>query len=319
MIVYINHGPIRLAGVDKIKRRLWLRRRFFSTLGQAGRGPKVVAENLLKELEMRRDVHWDLCFREIPENKSINIMWVINNVDDLRWAIGNKEKVCAKELWAGPNLVVVPQESERILNSDKIDRIVLNSEWTKEFYEKECPNLIGKICIWAVGVDTEFWSPSSVKKRRNTNILVYNKNQNDLYVKLLPILEQYGEVDVIKYSEYTSKEYKQALNDAAFMVWLSATESQGLALLEALSMDVPVLAWDPGQWEYYSQELEKEFIYRNASSSPYFSSQCGLKFKSSEEFESKLIEFMHEMKKLRFKPRNYLFQANLIIGKTVRI
>ena len=160
---------------------------------------------------------------------------------------------------------------------------------------------------------------SMEKSKESRNLLVYNKRQDDLCLKLLAVLKKYGEVNVVKYGEYTSKEYRQTLNDAAFMVWLSQSESQGLALLEALSMNVPVLAWDPGQWKYYSQELEKEFIYGNASSCPYFSSQCGLKFESSEEFESKLIEFMHKMKKLQFVPRNYVFEANLVIGKTIRI
>jgi len=319
MIVYINHEPIRLAGVDKIKRRLWLRRRFFSALDQVGRGPKVVAENLLKELEMRRDIHSDLCFWEIPKNKSIDIIWVVNNVDDLRWAIAKKEEAGVRELWAGPNLVVVPQESGGILNSPTIDRVIVPCEWVKEVYERESSDLTGKIQRWLMGIDTEFWYPSKMKNKENGNILVYNKGQDDLCMKLMPVLKRHGRVNVIKYGEYTPREYRQALDDATFMIWLSRSESQGLALLEALSMNVPVLAWDPGQWKYYSQELEKEFIFGNASSCPYFSSQCGLKFKSREEFESKLVEFMHKMKKMQFAPRNYVFEANLVIGKTIRI
>jgi glycosyltransferase involved in cell wall biosynthesis len=317
MIVYVNHEPIKFYGVDAIKRKLWQRRRFFSTLNQTSDGPKVVAENLLKELEMRQDVHWTLCFREIPKNKSINVMWVVNNVDDLRWAIANKEKVGAKELWAGPNLVVVPQESGGILNSDEIDKVIVPCKWVKELYMRESLDLIGKIYVWPVGVDAEFWSPLNVEKKENTNILVYNKSKDDLYMKLLPSLKQYGKVNVITYGEYTIKEYKQALDDAAFMVWVSKSESQGLALLEAFSMNVPVLAWDSGQWNYYSRELEKEFIYDIASSSPYFSFQCGLKFESIEEFENKLIEFKQKMKKFDFKPRDYLFDANLVVGETL--
>jgi glycosyltransferase involved in cell wall biosynthesis len=317
MIVYINHEPITFSGIDKIKRKLWRRRRFFSILNQTRGGPSVVAENLLKELEMRQDIHYDLCFREIPKNKSINVLWVVNNVDDLRWAITNKKKVGAKELWAGPNLVVVPQESGGILNSDKIDKVIVPCEWVKEVYERESADLVGKIYVWSVGVDVEFWSPLNVENNKNSNILVYNKRQDDLCMKLLPILKLHGKVNVIKYGEYTAKEYKQALDDAAFGVWLSMSESQGLALLEALSMNIPVLVWDSCQWKYYSQELKRVFVYHNASSSPYFSSQCGLKFESFEEFENKLIEFEYKMKKSEFMPREYLFDANLVVGKTL--
>jgi len=317
MIVYINHEPIRLAGVDKIKRRLWLRRRFFSTLGQVGRGPGVVAENLLKELEMRRDIHWDLSFREIPKNKSISVMWVVNDVDDLRWAIANKERVGARELWAGPNLVVVPQESGGILNSPRIDRVIVPCEWVKEVYKRESSDLAGKIQVWPVGIDTEFWYPSKMQNKENGNILVYNKGQDDLCLKLMPVMKRHGRVNVIKYGEYTPREYRQALDDATFMIWLSQSESQGLALLEALSMNVPVLAWDSREVNYHSADLKKEFIINNVSSCPYFSSQCGLKFKLIEEFENKLIEFKYKVEKSEFMPQKYLFDANLVIGRTL--
>ena len=279
----------------------------------------MVAESLLKELDMRRDIHWDLCFRQVPKNQRISIMWVVNNVDDLEWAIANKEKVGAKELWAGPNLVVVPQELGGILNSLRIDRVIVPCEWVKEVYERESSDLAGKIQIWPVGIDTEFWYPSKMQNKENGNILVYNKGQDDLCMKLMPVLKRYGRVNVIKYGKYTPREYRQALDDAIFMIWLSRSESQGLALLEALSMNVPALVWDPGQWKYYSQELEKEFIFGTASSCPYFSSQYGLKFKSGREFESKIIQFIHKVEKSEFRPRNYLFRANLIIGRTIKI
>lgn len=317
MIVYINHKSIKFSGVDVIKRKLWTKRRFSSTLDQIGRGPRVVAENLFKELEIRQDIHWDLCFRQVPKNKSINIMWVVNNVDDMRWAIANKERVGAKELWAGPNLVSLPQESGGILNSPGIDRVIVPCEWVKEVYKRESSDLAGKIQMWPVGVDTEFWSPSKIQNTESVNILVYNKGQDDLCIKLMPVLKHQGRVNVIKYGEYVPKEYKQALDDATFVVWLSQSESQGLALLEALSMDVPVLAWDSGQWNYYSEELGREFAYDTATSCPYFSSQCGLKFESIKEFENKLVEFKRKIGKSEFTPRKYLFDANLAIGRTL--
>lgn len=317
MILYINYEPIKFSGVDEIKRKLWSKRRFFLRLSQVAGGPRVVAENLLKELEMRRDIHWDLCFREIPRNKKISIMWVVNNVDDLRWAIAKKEEVGVRELWAGPNLVSLPQECNGILKFQEIDKVIVPCGWVKEHYERESSDLAGKIQVWPVGIDTEFWSPSSTENKENSNILVYNKNQDDLCIRLLPILKQHGRVNVIKYGEYTPREYRQALNHATFMIWLSQSESQGLALLEALSMNVPVLAWESREVNYYSADLKEEFIINNVSSCPYFSSQCGLKFESVEELEDKLIEFKDKMERMEFRPRKYLFDANLVIGKTL--
>lgn len=316
MILIINNETIEFSFKNRIKKTFL--DASFRISNQARRGPQVVATNLLKELGMRQDIHWDRCFRDIPKNNSINIMWVVSDLGDLQWAIENKHKVCAKELWAGPNLVVVPQEAKEILNSNEIDKIIVPCEWVKEVYERESRGLIGKINIWPVGVDINFWTPSDPiiknKENENTNILVYNKNQDDICNKIIPILKNHGNVKTIQYGEYSINQYKQALNDATFMVWLSMAESQGLALLEALSMNVPVLVWDSDYWFYYSMELKKEFVCRTSSSSPYFSSKCGLKFKSLEDFEIKLIELIDKTKKLEFKPRDYLFDNNLIIG-----
>lgn len=106
-------------------KEFYLKKRFLSTLNQSTGGPTIVVKNLLKELEMRHNVYWDICFKDIPKNISMDIMGVVNNTDDLQWAINNKDKIGAKELWAGSNLVVVPQESEGILNSDEINKIIV--------------------------------------------------------------------------------------------------------------------------------------------------------------------------------------------------
>ena len=128
------------------------------------------------------------------------------------------------------------------------------------------------------------------------------------------MLKSKGNVDEIRYGNYTPGEYRRALNKSTFMVWLSQSESQGLALLEALSMDVPVLAWDPQKWSYYSRQLGRNFTY-SASSSPYFSSKCGMKFLSIEDFEDKLNEFLDSQSS--FTPRKFIIDENLIVGKTL--
>jgi glycosyltransferase involved in cell wall biosynthesis len=283
-----------------------------------GRGPHVVAENLLKELKNRPDIHFDIGFRENQNNNLIDIIWVVNDLEDLSWAIKNKERIGARKLWAGPNLVVIPQEKSGIIASDKIDKVIVPADWVREVYESECPRLIGKIHIWPVGTDTDLWAPKYKKKEnREYNILVYNKGQDDLFMKIFPILELKGKINQISYGQYSQREYKRALNNSSFMVWLSQSESQGLALLEAFSMNVPVLAWDSREWKYYDINLNKNFKYP-ASSAPYFSPMCGMKFNSIEDFEEKLNEFVKAVSSGSFSPRKFLFDENLIIGETLR-
>jgi len=315
MILYINHKPIIFSRRAKLFQFIRPFDRVLSSLKFIKRGPKIVIDNLITDLNTRPDIFFEISYRQPPKNRSIDLMWVVNNRFDLGWAIKNKEKLGVKQLFAGPNLVVMPQESKGLLSSDKIDRIIVPCEWVKELYESESSGLKDNIDIWPVQIDTAYWSPSDKKKKSKTNILLYNKNQDDLCLRLLPILKTHGDVQIIRYGDYTIEEYKKALDDSDFMVWVSKSESQGIALLEALSMDVPVLVWDSGQFEYYSKKLKQVFKSDKASSSPYFSEICGLKFKSENEFKNKLKMFISLKQASKFEPRKYVIELNEDIKK----
>lgn len=317
MIIYINHKPIIFSRRAKLFQFIRPFNRIFSLIFPLTMGPKVVIDNLIDELKTKPDLFFEISYRQIPKNKSIDIMWVITNRFDLKWAVKNKKKINAKEIWAGPNQTVMPQEFKSIIASPKIDKIIIPSDWVKKLYILHNSKLKRKIELWPISTDTVYWSPSNKKKKCRNNILLYNKNQDELCSKLLPLLNTYSSVEVIKYGDYTKEKYKKALDNSDFMVWVSKSESQGIALLEALSMDVPVLAWDSGLFEYYSKNLKQTFKSDKASSSPYFSDICGIKFKSENDFKNKLKVFISLKQASKFAPRKYVINLNKKIKETL--
>lgn len=310
MILLINKfsKPVKYSLLHSLKRRL----RFKNRLNN---GPAVVACNLTKELSRRRDLCWDYCFQDYPCNESVDIMWVVNDRGDLRWAIENKERAGVRELWAGPNLVTVPLEEEGIITHGKIDKIIQPCAWTKNLYDYLVPGLGQKIAVWPAGTDLDFWT--SDENNLKKSFLIYNKG-HDLLAESIKawFREQRINYDVVTYGSYSIKEYKFKLNKSLGMIWLSKTESQGLALLEAMAMGVPALCLHNTLWTYTSPELNRQFAFNAASSAPYFSEQCGMFFNGLGHFcHTAFYDFRDQLP--RYKPREFLTSNNLTVGTSL--
>ena len=69
-------------------------------------------------------LHWDLCLRDFPMAEC-DVAWVVNDPKDLKWAVRNRDRLRARQLWAGPNIVVVPQEQQGIVTAPQIDRLMV--------------------------------------------------------------------------------------------------------------------------------------------------------------------------------------------------
>ena len=99
------------------------------------------------------------------------------------------------------------------------------------------------------------------------------------------------------------------------MIFLCEHETQGLAYQEALASNVPLLAWDNGLWlDPLSKRVSVDMI--PASSVPFFSEECGEKFRDVSEFESALAKFVENIG--TFKPRKYVVE-NFTMNQSAQI
>ena len=108
---------------------------------------------------------------------------------------------------------------------------------------------------------------------------------------------------------YSEIDYLNDLQQSKYGIWIGRHESQGFALLESLSCDVPLLVWD-----VTSMNQEEGYNYDNipATCIPYWDERCGEIFYKREEFESKFEEFISKF--YTYKPREYILD-NLSIKK----
>lgn len=250
------------------------------------RGPDAVLLSLLYGLK-----NINFSFKHNPKIKEINsgdIVFVNNSIDALKLAIEEKKKGNFKKLIAGPNLVVTPNDFDGIINSKEIDLILQPSEWVKNFYLSISPNLEDKIKIWPAGV----FVPKNQINTKKERILIYFKNCSDS--RLLDVIlnemkikkEQY---DILFYGKFKQKEYYKLLEKAKFMIYISNSESQGLALQEAWARNVPTLVWNSSVFKYGDYKW-----WDNKISAPYLTQELGLFFKDSVGFKNKLAFFLEK-------------------------
>jgi hypothetical protein len=223
---------------------------------------------------------------------------------------------------AGISLVTHPAQWPELCEEYPVAKYLQHSEWANNLY---IPYYGADRCaLWPAGIDTEKWSPAG-QSTKKFDLLVYNKimwnkqeTDNELRLPLLKKVEQSGlSYREITYGQYKETTYHNLLQQCKGMIFLCEHESQGFAICEALSMNVPVLAWDQGFWLDPNRFKWGELNPVPANSVPFFSDRCGIRFKDFKDFERLINVFWDGIKNDVFSPRDYILE-NLTLKKSAQ-
>lgn len=207
---------------------------------------------------------------------------VLAGIKALEQAISLRKKGIIKKLAAGPNIVTYPGDNPEVVGSPCIDRYIVNSGWIKDLYVEDMPMLESKLVIWPAGVDEQRWKPAGLPKNPRS-MLLYEKSSNRAVIEdCQKIAREAGfEVTVLKYGNYLPAQYKTLLDQNSVMLYFTETESQGIALSEAWSMNVPSIVWNPGVHYWQGHNIA-------ASSAPYLTEETGAFFRDPGDFRQVL-------------------------------
>lgn len=259
-------------------------------------GPPSVAASLF--LGLRRA---GVAFRADPPPSAIGgDVGVLSHVDTLGYAIRLKRGGKARWLVAGPNLVVAPDRNHGVLAAPEVDRVVVASSWVRDMFLSRAPGLRDRIVVWPSGVDEEVWSPASVDSELIADVLVYAKSgPPELLVESCAALDRAGlRYTILRYGGYRPVEYLALLHGHRWMLFLSESETQGLALFEAWACNVPTLVWDRGRC------LFEDIDWPGASSAPYLATSNGRSFPEP----TRLDEAIADMERSSFEPRRTILE-----------
>ena len=222
----------------------------------------------------------------------------------LRQAAELKRRGRIEYLVAGPVNALYPDESDGVLRTPEIDRLIVASEWVKTFYRDE-PALLAKARACPCGVDARFWSPTPGRERARAAVVYWKSGDEAFCERVEQIVRSAGlEPQRVRsghgeHEHFTQAAFRDLLDRASIGIFLSAFETQGIALAEAWSMDVPTLAWDPraeARW------AGRTFIA--GSSAPYVTAATGRVWRSLYELESLLRAALAD--RAAFRPRQWI-------------
>lgn len=191
-------------------------------------------------------------------------------------------------LIAGPTNAFLPDEHEGVLLMPEIDVAIVASEWVRQLYVSEVPEIAAKLRVCQAGVDTDYWH--SAADTCSGRAVIYWKDSPEALCKDAErvLREQSLDCRVVRYGSYDAATFKACLREAAMAVFLSTFETQGLALAEAWSMNVPTLVWNPQaltQWQGGR-------TFTAGSSAPFLTAATGRAWKTLEQLASAVREVL---------------------------
>jgi hypothetical protein len=248
------------------------------------RGPGKVITNLVKGLE-NSNITYKL--NTMPEPDTIKVCLSPHHILSTN----------IEDLYIGPNICVLPID-DGIVMSQKYKKYLVNSDWTFDAYKKWLPE--NKLDIWPVGIDTDSFKPNN-EEEKVFDCLIYFKRRDreDLNFVINFLQEKNQKFTIVEYGTYDEDSFKKTINKSKYGIVIDNCESQGIAIQEMMSSDLPLLVWDVKFWNDRGEDLKVE-----SSSVPYWDEICGSRFYSREELETYYNLFINKLP--QFQPRKFI-------------
>lgn len=221
----------------------------------------------------------------------------------------------------GPGMYDHPALAPNLMDDPRFRRYIVPCQWMMDLF---APTYGADRCVlWFAGIDADAW-PSLALDDKDLDFVVYDKIRwaRDHYVPAIldPVVNGLSDAgctfEVLRYGQHDQAAYRGMLARSRGMVFVCEHETQGLAYQEALSSDVPVLAWDNGFWlDPLRQRYSSEPV--PASSVPFFGPDCGERFADADEFAPALDRFRARLASNEFAPRAYV-QRELCLEDSAR-
>ena len=220
-----------------------------------------------------------------------------------------------KKFIFGPHFSVFPDSKLYTINNSNNNSIYIQpSDWAANSWINVGANTILPIKTFSFPVNTVKFKP--VPKNKRTKVYIYYKRRQPselLFLKSF-LKEKNIKVEVFDYlNKYPEKKYLKYLQKAKYGIILDAHESQGFAIEEALSCNVPLLVWNV---KHMSQEYRSQYTDIPATSIPYWDNRCGEFFYNKDDFRKTYNKFIKNLS--NYKPREYILE-NLSLKKEVNI
>jgi len=252
---------------------LWYEEYYWNYTNGRKSGPEKVVKNTIEALEQE-----NIPFSINQNNYSYNFLLQYQH----EVAYLKHEKLEHNSCIIGPQ--VWPFENDfygnfLINNPQYYKKIIVPSQWVKNLYLNKLNISENKVDIWACGIPDLL---KYNKKNKEYDCLIYFKNRSseELYLVEKFLSSKGLTYQTFSYGNYSEENFLNAVGLSKFCFILDNTESQGVAIQEMMSINIPLLVWDTKCWDYLGEDFKVP-----ASSVPYWNSECGEKFYTFSDLE----------------------------------
>jgi hypothetical protein len=218
----------------------------------------------------------------------------------------NTQAYPTKKFIFGPHFSVFPDKNllEQLYHNYKNAIYIQPSDWARDTWIAMGANQYLPIHTLPFAVDTELFQP--LPHNEKTEAFIYHKTRHPMELEWIRKFLHSKKITFTLFDydkKYEQNDYIKCLQKAKYGIWLGRHESQGFALEEALSMNVPLLVWD-----VTSMNQEYRINYENipATAIPYWDEKCGESFTDISQLEETFNFFTKRLDE--YKPREYILE-----------
>ena len=135
-------------------------------------------------------------------------------------------------------------------------------------------------------------------------VILYYKRRNPKELKFIINFLKKKKINFKLFNyvnKYEESDYLNILQKSKYAIILDAHESQGFAIEEALSCNVPLLVYNV---KYMSQEYNSKYNNIPATTIPYWDNRCGEYFYDLNDLENIFSKFINNLD--NYKPREFI-------------
>lgn len=207
----------------------------------------------------------------------------------------------------GPHFHVFPDD--RLIPIKGNNSVYIQpSEWVLKFWSDNIKyKVVNGLNIQKLpfGVDTVKFDKYKDLSERN-KIFIYFKNRDPIDLTFIKNFMNSKNIEykIFSYNDrYSEEDYINYLRESLYGIWVGGHESQGFALQEALSCDVPLLVWNI---KSMNQEYGSNYEDIPAKTNSYWHERCGEEFFNSLELEPIYYKFINNLE--NYKPREFILE-----------
>jgi hypothetical protein len=210
----------------------------------------------------------------------------------------------------GPHFSLFPDTKLLIVrNIHENSCYLLPSQWIVDAWTAKNAAAFLPLIVFPFPVDTKMFSPTGEPREK---VFVYMKHRDPFE---LAEIDDYLTKKNIAYTlfdfgkGYKEEDYIAVLKQSKYGIILGSYETQGFAIEEALSADVPLFVWDCRTMLQDYTSIQKDIL---CTSVPYWDDRCGIKVYTLGQFELDFPSFLSKLS--TYEPRQYILE-NLSVGK----